>query len=583
MYQRKVLDFMQLAFLRKKESKKIAIIVFTIVLFLVVSFLTIYQTQIYQGKIWSYLGTSDDRFHMMRIEGLYHSLQRHQFFPILNMSFMNGFGYIVNIFYSDFMLYPAAFLRLMGLTSAQTLIGYYLFMNFLTLGVSFLCFYKVSHKYLNSLVFSFVYTLSTYRLYDLVFRHDIGEVAAFVFLPVVLLGIYEIFYGNRKQWLYLAFGMTGIVYSHAITPMLVAILIIIVAGCQYQELKINPKRLLSLLWATIVSALLTAAYFLPALEQVWHTKFILTQTKGTLPNGASNFADVTNWSLNNMIGQPNVGLIVILAAIVILVSATKIKNSAVKHFSIIGIILLLCSTKLFPWEFFDQTPLKMMQYPWRLDMIVTILLAVFIASDPLNIFSSKLAKAGLIFFVLLFALSSEYQLVNNSPLQLITHEEYNQLYPYSIGKGQEYLPQGTSLSALERASHKPKVISGKAKLSGFKQYGTRLSFDFKNAHKTKIDVPIIGYYGFQSTQSSGEVSELKMDKKHNNLAQVTVSGKGKVVVDYFETPTQKITRRISFLTFLIIVATLFINKLNLVDFDKIEGLRANKQSKKLNS
>lgn len=565
---------MQFSFLKKKSTKKMALIIFTILLFLLVSFLALYQTQFYHGKIWSYLGTSDDRFHMMRIEGLYHSLQRHQFFPFVNMSFMGGFGYIVNIFYTDFLLYPAAFLRLLGLTSAQTLMGYYLLVNFLTFGISFLCFYKVSRKYFNSLVFSFVYTLSTYRLHNMLFRHDLGEVGAFIFLPIAMLGIYEIFYGNRKKWWYLTLGMTAIIYSHAISPILVAILIVIIGLCQFKELKNHPKRLLSLAWATLCSLLLSAAYFLPLIEQLRHTKFILTQSKGLLPNGAPEFFNVGKWSLNNSVSEPNIGIVLFIAAVVIALSFSKIKNKAVKDFGLIGVLLLLCSTKVFPWVILNHTPLKVIQYPWRFDMLITLLLAIVVASDPLNFFNSKLAKGSLILFTLLFSISSSYRLVNGAPLQLVGQSEYNQLEPFSIGAGEEYLPQGTSLSELQRTSHKPKIRAGKAKISNFKQYGTRLSFDFKNAHNAKIDVPIIAYYGFQSTQSEGKVSELRVDKNNNNLGQVTVNGSGKVVVDYFETMTQKVARRISFLSFLIMIAMIFINKLNLVDFERIEGLRS---------
>lgn len=569
---------MQFTFFKDKKTKRIVLTIFTIILFLLVSYLTIYQTEFANGKIWSYLGTSDDRFHMMRIEGLYHSLQRHQFFPILNMSFMNGFGYLVNVFYSDFILYPAAFLRLLGFSSAQTLAGYYWLLNFLTFGVSFLCFYKIKRQYLNSLVFSFVYTLSTYRMHDMIFRHDLGELGAMLFLPVALLGIYEIFYGERKNWLYLAFGMTGIIYSHAIAPLLVAILIVIIALCQLKKLKAEPKRWLSLAWAIICSSLMSSAYFFPMLEQLRHTNFVLITAKGNLPLGASNFSNMTSWSLNNTIGQPNIGIVLFFAAVAILLSTNKIKDRALRHFSIIGAVLLICSTKVFPWVLLNKTPLKMMQYPWRLDMIITILLAVFVAADPLGILKTNFAKSALIFMVFLFSISASYRLVTGSPVQLVKYSEYNQKEPYSIGAGQEYLPVGTSLSELERTSHKPQIQSGKAKISHFKQYGTRLSFDFKNAKNAKVDLPIIGYYGFQSIQSTGKVSKLKMDQDNNNLAQVTVNGKGKVVVDYFETTTQKVTRRISFLSLLIIVALLFINKLNLVDFSRIDGLKT-KQTK----
>lgn len=568
---------MQLTFLNKKNFKKTVIIVSTILLFLLVSVLAVYQAQIFQGRVWSFLGTSDDRFHNMRIEGLYHSLLRHQYFPFINMSFMNGFGYIVNIFYSDFLLYPAAFLRLMGYSSAQAFVGLNVLLTFLTMGVSFLCFYKIKKEYWSSLVFSFVYTLSSYRMYDLLYRHDLGEVGAFIFLPIVLLGIYEIFYGNRKNWLYLAFGMTGVIYSHAITPLLMAILIVIVAFCQIGELRKTPARLLSLCWATICSVFLTMAYFLPMLEQMKHTKFILSLSNPNLVASAPDFSDMAHASFNNVYDQANPGMVMLFAAIVVLVSFAKIKDKPIRDFSLIGAIILIFSTKIFPWELLNKTPLKMIQFPWRFYMVASLLLAVFIAADPLDFFKKRSMKVLLMVFVMLIAISSEYRLVTNSPLQQNTYEAYSKGEPYSIGAGQEYLPIGTNLSELQRSKHKPKTVKGKAKITNFKQYGTRLSFNFKNAKNAKVDLPIIGYYGFQSTQSKGKVSKIRVDKANNNLAQVTVHGKGKVVVDYFETTTQKVARRTSFLSLLVIIAILFINKLNLIDFSKIEGLKSSKE------
>lgn len=557
------------SFILKNKYLKITIItILTAILFATVSFLALYQTEFSHHAIWSFLGPSDNRFHMMRIDGLYQSMLHHDFFPVINMSFMKGFGYVSNIFYSDFLIYPAALLRLMGYSTAQSLIRYYLMLNFLTFTVSFLCFYKVQKKYWNSLVFSFVYTLGSYRLHDMLFRHDIGELGAFLFLPIAVLGIYEIFYGERKKnWLYLTFGMTGIIYSHAISPVLVAILIVTVACCQVPELKVHPKRLLSLMWAAICSGLLSIGYFLPMLEQLKHTTFLLTETKGILPNGAENLSDYFTWSLNNVIESPNIGLILLLAAILVLFFANKIENKAVKHFAIIGVVLFIVSSKVFPWIILNKTPFKMLQYPWRLDMLVTILLAIFIASDPLKLMNSRTAKIGLILATLLLAVSGSYRLIKVFPGSLVPYSEYNKLTPFSIGGGQEYLPVGTNLDQLQTTSHKPKVTTGKAKISHFKQDGTRLSFDFKKAKNAKVTVPVIAYYGFESKQSTGNVSKLKMNHQNNNLGQVTVNGSGKVVVNYYETTIQKVSRRFSFIALIIIFLAIISNQ---YDFKKID-------------
>src|SRR5699024_5115459 len=114
--------------------------------------------------------------------------------------------------------------------------------------------------------------------------------------------------------------------------------------CQFKEIKKHPKRLLSLGWAALCSLLLSAAYFLPMIEQLRHTKFVLTQSNGILPKGATSFFDMSKWSLNNGLGEPNIGIVLFIAAVVIVLSFTKIKDKAIKDFALIGVILLLCST-----------------------------------------------------------------------------------------------------------------------------------------------------------------------------------------------------------------------------------------------
>ncbi|MFD1417748.1 glycosyltransferase family protein [Companilactobacillus keshanensis] len=379
-----------------KYLKYTLITIATLIVFVVASIASVYFTELYHGQFWSYLGSSDNRFHAMRIEGLYEAIKHNQYYPWVNMSFIDGFGYISNIFYSNIMIYPAAIFRLMGFSMAKTFIAFYFLINVLTFSTSFLSYLKVSKKYWNSLVFSFVYTLSTYRLHNLLFRHDVGELLVFVFLPIAFLGIYEIFYGKRQNWWYLTIGMTAIIYSHALSPVLVAIVIVLIALCQYKELKIHPKRLLSLLYAAITSLLLSLAYFLPMMEQMKHTDFNLSHSAISLSAGALELQDLIDASLNNVVTQPVIGLLMMTLAVIIFASYKKIDNTAVKHFSLLGAGLLVMSTRIFPWGLIDKTPLKVLQYPWRLDIVISIMLAIFIAYDPLHILRGRLGKIGMI-------------------------------------------------------------------------------------------------------------------------------------------------------------------------------------------
>lgn len=529
-------------------------------LFLSMSVIIIYITDLANGHIWSYLDLdTDGRFHVLRIEGLYQALKHGQFFPTVNMSFMNGFGYIANIFYADLWLYPAAILRLIGLTTAQAFVTYYVMLNLATFLIAFYTYRYVSHNATKSLLFSFVYTLSAYRIFDMVRRFDVGETLTLIFLPIVILGVYEIFYADAGKWKFLAFGMTMIIYAHALSPILIGIFIFFVILFRIKALIKEPQRIVKLIYAGLTAGVLSLAYFLPMFEQLHRTKFKLTSPLIDIAQRSNSFKDVLVWSFTNNLYQEGIGLICIVVALTIPFVIWKEKNPAVRDFAIIGEIFLLMTTKFFPWKVLENTPLKIIQFPWRLNMLITILFSVFLVADPLHLFEKRKWQFILIGLVILLTLVSESNLIKSYPNEYDTYTSFNHLDSYSIGSGEEYLPKETSLAELRLAPHAPVVKSGTVKITEFEQKGSRLTFNFTNAKEAKVSLPIIGYYGYSSKKSLGNVSALKMNLK-TGLGQVTLNGRGIVRVEYVQTWIQKCSRIISISSLLILLITFCIRK-----------------------
>lgn len=529
----------------------------TLVLFLIVSILSIYLTGL-DGHIWSFLEMGNDgRFHVMRMQGLYEAIKHGNFFPIVNMSFLGGFGYISNIFYSNLWLYPVAFLRLLGMTTVQAFISFYVLLNFVTFVISFGAYYVVSRRFDKSLIFSFVYTLSTYRIFDMVRRFDIGEVLTLMFLPIVILGVYEIFYADNSKWWYLTIGMTAVIYSHALSPILIAIFILLVVIFRIKTLIKEPKRILTLIYSELSSLLLSLGYFLPMYEQLKHTQFKLTHSPLIyVSQGSMQIPNLVKLSLKNDLFKQNIGILMLLMALIIPVIIWK-AVPAIRDFAIIGEILLLMTTDIFPWNLFIHTPLNIIQFPWRFNMLVTILFAVVLASDPCNWLNRFWKKGALISVTIAMIFVAEFSLVTNHPTQDDSYAAFNNLDVYSIGAGQEYLPKNANLGQLRRTKHVPEVKSGSIKIKDFQQKGSSLKLDFNATKSSKIDLPIIGYYGYTSKSSTGNVSSVKMDQTNNGLAQVKVRGSGILRVNYQKTPVQKISKLISLISFLIMIIYLF--------------------------
>jgi len=532
----------------------------TLLLFLFASLASIYLTGL-DGHIWSFLDSGNDgRFHIVRMEGLYRSIKSGVYFPTVNMLFLNGFGYIANVFYSNLWLYPVAMLRLFGLSVVQAFVSFYVLLNFCTFLTSFGAYYQASHKYDRSLLFSFIYTLSTYRIYDLVRRFDIGEVLTMVFLPIVILGVYQIFYADESKWLYLTIGMTAVIYSHALSPVLIAVFILWVIIFRFKALLQQPRRILALIFAGLTSLLLSLAYFLPLVEQLKHTQFKLTYAPLiNVSQTGMNVSDFFHWSLNSDIYNPNIGVIGLLVAILIPFTIWKVKNSAVRDFAIIGEILLFMTTNIFPWQLFDKTPLNMIQFPWRFFMIITILFSIYLVSDGLNWLDQNWKKGFVIVITIGIAIFSGHNLMTQHPDEVDTYQAFNKINTDSIGVGEEYLPKEADLPALIKEPHTPQVKNGTVKIFDFKQNGSQIRFGFQNAKNARIIMPIIAYYGYSSQGSTGKVSKLTMSKTNNGLGQITVNGTGIVRINYVKTPIQRYSKIISLFS-LVILGLLLVRK-----------------------
>ena len=74
---------------------------------------------------------------------------------------------------------------------------------------------------------AFFYMIAPYKLLDVYVRYAIGEFTALVFVPIVFYGLYDLINENGKKHYYIAIGAIGIILSHTLTSMYVAIFCLI--------------------------------------------------------------------------------------------------------------------------------------------------------------------------------------------------------------------------------------------------------------------------------------------------------------------------------------------------------------------
>lgn len=166
----------------------------------------------------------DYKYHLYCMEGVAEGLLSGQFPVKIMPNWWNEFGDGAPIFYCDTMLYVPAIITLLGYSLQTAYKCYIVFINFLTAGISYKCFQKISKDNKIALLGAFLYSLSLYRLIDIYVRCAVGEYTALTFLPLILLGIYLM---EENGWIYMTIGLSGCIQSHVLVCVMVAFFFIV--------------------------------------------------------------------------------------------------------------------------------------------------------------------------------------------------------------------------------------------------------------------------------------------------------------------------------------------------------------------
>jgi hypothetical protein len=359
------------------RHRRLASLLFSIIL-------AIIFTIPYIGKDLLPIG-HDTFFHVSRIDGLANAIKDGQYLPAIYPYKNSGFGYASPLFYCDLLLYPFALLDLAGVPIS---ICYKLVIFTWTVLTSYsvsCCISRISGSFQAGWLASTAVIFANYRITDVYVRGALGEVQAFIFLPMLIEGLYIILYeGKTKQWFLLTLGLTGLLMSHNLTFVFSAVLTVIIILCAWKRW--TKKMILSLLTGIGMAFLMTVFFSLPMEEQLYSNRFYLNYyaetsdlSSGSLPLW-KYFANQTVFGMSsNSLPHDqqmllNVGWFLTFAPLSWLFVRKKENKPYVTLCMILGYIAILLPSSLLPWK--DLTFLQVMQFPWRFLEFGTVLLSV---------------------------------------------------------------------------------------------------------------------------------------------------------------------------------------------------------------
>lgn len=469
----------------------------------------------------------DGAFHLARIEGIYNELRRGQFPVVMFNDALHGRGTIAALYPQLFLYIPALF-RMMGVSLDGAVRVFFIIINIATCGTAYYAAKRLTGNPYFSLFTMMIYCLLPYRLLVLLERSAFGEAQAFVFIPLVIAGLYDVIIADKGRWPVLAIGMSGVLQSHVISTMNV-IIVCVAIGCIYTAHIVKENRFIQIMYSIVTTMLLNLWYIIPFImymrSDIGINEQMMTQ----------DFSDEAYYVSRLIQLFPKQGLhiysmglgLILLTILGVYLQLTAGKRNSKERFALvltlIGLAFLLMELKAFPWLTLQKIQrlnyiTKMVKFPARLSVIIQpMLLYGAISMLAINRFRIPRIKLMLILAVSL-TLFQGY-IITDSFLEnleeFITPNEMRFEADVADQFSYDYVPSGYWEDDFPITPESPV-----AEISGYEHRHGHSGFVYKSDEDSYVDMPILYYLGYRAVSSEGE--NLLISKGDNAAMRISL-------------------------------------------------------------
>ena len=424
---------------------------------------------------------------------------------------------------------------------------------------------EVTKKKTIAFFSAIIYMTFPYRLENIFNRYAIGEFTAFIFMPIVFQGLFNLLHGDKKKHFYIAVGATGLLLSHTISTLYTAVFSLIYILFNF-KLFFKKDIIIKCIINAIFIILMSLIFLLPMIEfksQAEYSIFVPDVMKTGSKYMPGKTIEV--WQFVKDKGEENgVSFIVGIPFILMLTIGILVYKNIEKKYKdfyitniLLGIISFFMCTNLFPWHIMPNF-LSTIQYPWRMLGFGMFFFAPICAMNVYYLSKSVnkiwLQNLILIVFILIIGIFTvmelkEYKVENaNADKEYEQNVKENPIIHY-LSVNRDYMPLKALVKQrgylLERTDS-TYILDGSIDIISEKKEALHLEIEFKNAKKgTELELPYLFYPGyFVKLQYSDLQVNLETTETENGFIKIVIPEdvkEGKIIVDYTATILDKIS------------------------------------------
>lgn len=504
-----------------------------------------------QGNYYPDLG-----YHLIRIEGVKEAILAGEFPARIYNFALSGWGYGGSMFYQDYLLYIPALLCVLGM---DIVLAYKVMILLSTMAITcttYSCAKYISKSRYAASLTTIAIVLSQYYLADIYNRAGVSEYFAFIFVPILIAGVYDTLAEDCKHPQWIGIGLFGLLLTHSITFALGVVLLLVCFALNVRRFITKPYQIIRLLRVAVVTVLATAFIYVPLLEQMFSGEFHFHHPWANVEDMTQPIATwfrMTGYF--NTIAYVGVG-VPVLFCICLRIAKRKLENRWADKFIICGVVLIVITSKIFPWKIIGSTVLDFIQFPYRLYSFAIPILTIGLGMLYAELFEKKkvLGKCAYIFLGGMIAFCGFWQLENTTCYdeELTVEEGYfdNAENTFYIG-AEEWLPaniKGKHLKERERL-----VLTENGQNVDYVSGYNEVSFETV-AGVSSYEIPLLYYKGYEAWVRNGEgtIYEVDVVTDDNYMGDMIVLNpmnySGILTVKYIGTTAQKVSLLVSFVT-----------------------------------
>lgn len=526
----------------------------------------------------------DTKYHIAKTIGTELALKEGQVLPLITPNALNGFGYSWNIFYPPLANYIMMIIKLIFHSYAQAL-NILMFLTVVISGIAtFNLVKKITKSNKVSLLAALIYIIAPYRLVDMYIRGALGELMAFMFIPLVFNGLYNILEEDGKRHYLLAIGAIGLLLSHNISSLLV------ISAC-FIYLLVNIKKIFNrkvikyLLINTCFILLIVMFFYGPMLQNKMATDYAVFKEAKTTNEAVHNDSiylyqllfgkmqygwsrGLDDYNAQNADMCLALGLTIIVPLIFTPFIYKKIDRSKRKLYMttlLTGLFFAILTTTIIPWSKLPEF-IAFIQFPFRFLMLATFFLSIIAAINIAKL-SEKLELKTIVIYTMV-AFMYIAPLMQAAQISGINWRAFYDTEKLEVDQSVsdycatwEYLPSKAynNRTYIATRSQDPIIKSGSCIIENNNKNGLEINFDISKVKtETKIELPFIYYLGYTAT-INGE--KLEISESDNGFIQITVKEgqEGHIEAKYTGTTLYYVCLSISIIgsiTFIIYIITL---------------------------